>query len=219
MSNEIITKLAYEAVEADLIEKVKFDGEAGEITAYISSFGNADKVGDVMAPGAFDKTIEELEGKQLPMFLQHSSLHIIGSWTKFEVNARGVKATGNIFTRTTGGSDALELVRQGLIGSTSIGFRSNKYETDQKTGGRLFKEVELVETSLVINPCNEKAKIVSVKEEDGSINPKKLERLLRDADLTRSEAKAVLHSAMPQLREALNEALTPTKSLADSLNK
>ena len=218
---DLIHKTAYDSVEADLIEKVRFDGEGGQIEAYISSFGNTDKVGDVMDPQAFDKTIEDLEGKQLPMLLQHSQIDIIGSWTKFQVNARGVKATGQIFTETNGGSDALALVRRGLIGSTSVGFRSKNYEPildgDGNLKGRLFKEVELVETSLVINPANERAKIVSVKNDDGSVNPKNLDKLLREAGLSRQESKTFLHNAMPDLRDAINEAITQKPTLKEML--
>ena len=219
--SEIIYKAAYDAIESDLIEKVRFDGEGGEITAYISSFGNSDKVGDVMDPQAFDKTVEALQGKQLPMPFQHDMTKIAGSWTKFEINSRGVKATGQIFTETAQGSDSLALVRRGLVGSTSIGFRAKNFEPIQdKKGnliGRLFKEVDLVETSLVINPANDRAKIVSVKNEDGSVNPKNLDKLLRDAGLSRQESKQFLHNAMPDLRDAINEALTQKPTLKDML--
>ena len=209
--NELIHKTAYDSVEPDLIEKVRFDGEEGIIEAYITSFGNTDKVGDVMDPAAFDKTVEDLQGKQLPMLLQHSQVDIVGSWTKFAVNARGVKATGQIFTETSGGSDALALVRRGLIGSTSVGFRSKQYEPiqddDGNVRGRLFKEVELVETSLVINPANPKANIVSVKREDGTIDVKLLEKTLREAGLTRKQAREFVHAGGTDLRDAVKSQL------------
>ena len=213
----IIIKNAYDSIDSDLIEKVQFNGEGGEITAYISSFGNRDKVGDIMDPSAFDKTIEDLQGKQLPMLLQHSQVDIIGAWKEFSINSRGVKATGQIFTETNNGSDALALVRRGLVGSTSVGFRSKNYEPilddDGNLTGRLFKEVELVETSLVINPANERAKIVSVKNNDNSINLRKLEELVRDSGLTRRETLTLLSEGAAALKNVSDSDLAAVATL------
>ncbi len=186
----------------DGFEMSKFDGEAGQIVAYISTFGNIDKVGDVMAPEAFDKFVndfEKVQGNKLPMLLQHSNTKIVGEWSKFEINSRGIKGFGTIYTEIPDGQNARGLVMRGMIGSTSIGFRSNKFEK-LDGDGRLFKEVELVETSLVINPANSKAKILSAKREDGSVDLKIVGEILRNADLSHSETKALIADGQKALR-------------------
>lgn len=206
MTDGMIIKMSSE------FELQKFDGEGGKIEAYVSTFGNADKVGDIMDTGAFDDFVKQFDedDKQLPMLFQHSQLNVVGAWTKFVVDDKGLKGYGTIFTETSGGADALSLIKRGLIDSTSIGFRSDKFE-NLDDGGRLFKRVYLVETSLVLTPANPKAKITSVKEEDGRINVRKLEGILRDVDLTQKERKLLLAGGVAELmkqRDVLDEEAT-----------
>src|ERR1044072_1372077 len=56
----------------ELLE-VKADGDRGEFTAVVSTFGNIDKVGDRILPGAYTKTLERLSasGDPLPIILAH----------------------------------------------------------------------------------------------------------------------------------------------------
>ena len=188
MSDDIVMKMSTD------LEIQKFDGEVGKIAAYISTFGNADKVGDVMSPGAFDKFVDNFnkqEGGRVPMLWQHDKNELIGEWTKFDINSRGIKGYGEIFTDVTRGNDVRNLIKRGAVGSVSIGFTSKDYES-LESGGRLFKEVDLVETSVVISPANSKAKIISAKTEDGQIDIRKLEQILRDVDLTQRERKLLL---------------------------
>lgn len=186
--NEIVTK------SSDIpLEFHKFDGDEGKLVAYVTTFNNTDSVGDVIAPGALDKFVKRFneEEKQLPMLWNHDKNELIGEWTKFEINTRGVKGFGEIFTDVTRGNDVRNLIRRGSVGSVSIGFRSGDYESREE-GGRVFKEIELVETSVVLNPANPKAKIVSAKNDDGQIDIRKLEEILRDVDLTQRERKLLL---------------------------
>ena len=190
------------------LELQKFDGEVGKLTAYVTTFGNTDKVGDIIAPGALDKFLKEFEEtkQRLPMLWQHDKNELIGEWTAFEINSRGVKGTGEIFTEVSRGNDVRNLIKRGAVGSVSIGFTSKQAET-LENGGRLFKEIRLVETSVVINPANPRAKITSAKNEDGSVNVTNLEKILRDAGLSRKESKTLLSSGGSDLRDAVKEEL------------
>ena len=183
------------------LELHKFDGEVGAIQAYVTTFNNADVVGDVISPTALDKYVKEFnEQKQrLPMLWQHDKNELIGEWTKFEINSRGVKGTGEIFTDVTRGNDVRNLIKRGAVGSVSIGFKATDYESIDKTGGRLFKEIQLIETSVVINPANPKARITSAKNEEGQIDIRKLEEILRDVDLTQKERKLLLAGGVQEL--------------------
>ena len=188
------------------LEIQKFDGDEGKIVAYITTFNNADKVGDIIAPGALDKFVKGFneENRQLPMLWQHDKNELIGEWTKFEINSRGVKGYGEIFTDVTRGNDVRNLIKRGAVGSVSIGFRSKNYEQIEN-GGRLFKELDLVETSVVVSPANPKARIVSAKNEDGGLNIRNLEKVLREAGLSRKESKIVLSSAASELRDVVKQ--------------
>lgn len=197
--DEIVVKMSTD------LEINKFDGDEGKLVAYVTTFNNADSVGDVMAPGSLDKFVKQFneQDKQLPMLWQHDKNELIGQWTKFEINSRGVKGYGEIFTDVTRGNDVRNLIKRGAVGSVSIGFRSKNYE-ELENGARLFKEIHLVETSVVVNPANPRAKIVSAKNEDGTINIRNLEKALREAGLSRTESQLVISGKAKELRDALS---------------
>ena len=123
---------------------------------------------------------------------------------------------GEIFPDVSRGSDAISLIRRGMIGATSIGFRGKEYEGNKK-GGYDFKEIELVEVSLVKSPANPKAQITAAKNDDGSINIRNLEKALREAGLSRNEVQLVLSGKARELRDALR-VKTLKDTLADKLN-
>ena len=185
MSDDLILKLSTD------LDYQRFDAKAGELEAYVTTFKNVDVVGDVIAPGALDKFIKRFtENKQtLPMLWSHKQDEPIGVWTEFKADSRGVIGKGEIFTDVTRGNDVRNLIKRGAVGSVSIGFRAKEYDNIEG-GGRLFKEIELFETSVVLTPANPKALITQVKADDGSVNIKLVERLLRDAGLSRSESKS-----------------------------
>ena len=206
-------KLITKSIETPL-EIHKFDGDEGAITAYVTTFGNTDKVGDIVAPGALDEFVNRFKNTpnaQLPMLWQHNQDEMIGVWNKFDINSRGVKGTGEIFTDVTRGNDVRNLIKRGAVGSVSIGFRSSDYERRNNDEGFIFKEIELVETSVVINPANSKAKIVSAKTEDGKIDLKAIEECLRDAGLSRKESKALISEGKPGLRDAVLAEMKSTE--------
>ena len=190
------------------LEVHKFDGDEGQLTAYVTTFGNTDKEGDIIAPGALDKFIANFKntpGSTLPMLWQHNQTEVIGEWTDFTINSRGVKGTGEIFTDVTRGNDVRNLIKRGAVGSVSIGFRSKDYEVRNNGEGFLFKEIELIETSVVLNPANPRAKITSAKTEDGQIDLRKLEKALREAGLSRKESMTLISKGKEGLREVVDQ--------------
>ena len=205
------------------LELHKFDSDEGLIKAYVTTFGNVDKVGDIIAPDALNKFVKEFneEERVLAMLWNHKQDDPIGQWTKFEINSRGVKGTGEIFTEVSRGADTRALIRRGVVGSVSIGFVSKTHE-QLEDGGRLFKEIELREVSVVLNPANPKAKITSAKNTDGKIDIRKLEEILRDVDLSQRERKAIIAGAVKELSN-LRDVVDSRKSLiagvASLLNK
>ena len=58
----------------------------------------------------------------------------------------------------------------------------------------------------MLNPANPKATITQVKADDGTVSIKLVERLLRDAGLSRNESKSLLHEGVSGLRDAIDEA-------------
>jgi HK97 family phage prohead protease len=180
-------------------------GNEGEITAYITTWGNPDVVDDVMAKGCCDKWLEDFakNDEKLPMLHGHSSMDVVGEWVSFESDDYGLKATGILYTEVTAASDLHKLIKRGAIASVSIGFRSTDYD-NLDNGGRKFNEIQLMETSVVLNPANPKAKILSVKSEDGLIETKALKTLLRDSGLSRKEVDALFNGGFTGLKNLRN---------------
>jgi len=194
------------------------DGDgAGLVSAYLTTFGNSDVVNDIMAKGSLDKFIAKFnpQAKKLPMFYEHDHTSIIGEWVNLKSDDRGVVGEGVLYTETTKGSDVYKLMKRGAVSSVSIGFRSPDYEKNDD-GGRTFKEIELVETSVVLNPANDQAQIMSVKSEDGYIETAALKKHLIEGGLTKAECEALFLSGWKGLKMLREEDLAAQK-LAEAL--
>ncbi|MFN3895697.1 MAG: HK97 family phage prohead protease [Acinetobacter sp.] len=178
----------------------------GEVVAYLTTFKNADQVGDIIETGALDKFVQAFdpETKKLPMLFNHNSSSIVGEWKTLEIDDYGVKGTGILYTETSLGKDIQSLLKRKAVAAVSIGFKSNDYET-LKTGGRKFKSIDLVETSIVLNPANKSAVVLSVKSDDGFIETKALKAVLKEAGLNRDEIEALFQQGWKGLKNLRNE--------------
>ena len=182
--------------------------EDGTIRGYASIFGNVDKGGDIVAPGAFKKSIKARKGKVLPMLWNHDPGHPIGKWTVIEEDERGLKIEGRITPGVSKGAEVLAMVRDGVIDGMSIGYATIKADRDEVTGVRTLKEVELWEVSLVTFPMNTEATVQGVKalsiDDARDITERDWEDILtgkRDAiRLSRSTAQALMKGGLPAIR-------------------
>ena len=197
--------------------EAKSDGPAGVISAYLTTFGNSDVVNDVMAKGSLDSYIAKFDpsAKKLPMFYEHDHTSIIGEWTDLKADEHGVIGTGTLYTETTKGSDVYKLMQREAVSSVSIGFRSSDFEKNDE-GGRTFKNIELVETSVVLSPANDQAQIMSVKSADGFIETAALKKHLIDGGLTKAECEALFMDGWRGLK-SLRLADVKRNKLADAL--
>ena len=199
MSSKIYTKAS------DGFQLNKFDVKEGIVEAVVTSFKNYDKVNDVIEPKALDTFLKQFNGG-LQMLFQHDKNEIIGQWDELKVKGDLVIGKGQIYPEVTKGADAMALISRGMIGATSIGFKATDYDANDE-GGINFKEIELVEISLVKSPANPKATFINAKNEDGTLNIKELETALRDAGLSRKEAKTLISGGVSELRDAVKADL------------
>jgi HK97 family phage prohead protease len=166
---------------------------AGEIEGYASTFGNVDLAGDIVAPGAFAKTLAEHRdaGTQPAMLWSHDPGAPVGVWTDAREDRIGLRTKGRLSLDTTRGAEARALAIDGALG-LSIGFvtRDAAYEKRR----RVLKDVQLFEVSLVAIPANPQARLTSVKSavEDAELTPRTLERLLCAAGVPQRFAKALI---------------------------
>lgn len=188
--------------------EVKADGDANSQEGYFeglaSTFGNLDKVGDIIKAGAFEKTLNEWGSKgELPFMLAfHDMERPVGDWLEMRETPEGLHVKGRLWTygdrRIEDAVKMYNMLRGTGRKNLSIGYRVTDYEMQDSVNGsvRVIKEIDLVEVSIVPIPANDMAKISTVKsllDAEGSIASKRdVERTLRDAGLSSRQAKAFI---------------------------
>jgi HK97 family phage prohead protease len=192
--------------------------DAGEFEGYASVFDVVDLGMDVVAPGAFTKSLAS--GRKVKMLWQHSMADPIGVWDEVREDERGLYVKGRLLSEVQKGREALALLKAGAIDGMSIGYRT--IEAVPEANGRIRKltEVELHEISIVTNPMLPAAKVTAVK----SIGTEReFEAFLRDAGYSRKEATAIaLHGfkGLTGLRDAgSDDGDSGAKALLQSLEK
>lgn len=178
----------------------KFDAsdDGGQMTfsGYGAVFGNVDSYGDVIAPGAFAKSLAShvTAGTSPLMFLNHDAFGSlpIGRWTQLSEDGYGLKVGGELLD-TSMGRDTYVALKAGALNGLSIGFRPIAFDMRSKPEDprRTLKEVDLVEVSVVTLPANQKARVQAVKSMGETMGVRELEQLLRECGLSKSQSEAV----------------------------
>jgi HK97 family phage prohead protease len=192
---------------------IEFDAKGvrndGSFEGYASTFNNIDSGFDVVMPGAFTKSLNERPAGKVKMLWQHDQTQPIGIWKTALEDGRGLFVKGKILKEVQKGAEAFALMKEGVIDSMSIGYKT--LESDYtKNGVRQLKELGLMEISLVTFPMNEQATVTGLKE----LNLRELENDLRDAGFSRPEAKRVFGFFRDRLRDA--GGLTNATDLRDA---
>lgn len=140
-------------------------------------------------------------GKPLPMFLNHNDLGMpVGEWSSFEFDDQGMTACGRLYLNTVGGSDLYQILKESpnMFGGVSVGayaeeaqmVDANGQPCEGEDGYFQITKGGLREVSVVMYPNNPKAEIQQLEAVDaeGQINPRVLEKVLREAGLNRKDA-------------------------------
>ena len=120
------------------------------IEGYASLWGVADLNGDVVARGAFDRSLAAAGAGGVRMLHQHESRGPVGVWDEMREDDRGLRVRGRIMDWSAEARFARALSRAGALDGLSIGFRSQKARREGRL--RVLVEVELWEVSLVTFP-------------------------------------------------------------------
>jgi HK97 family phage prohead protease len=157
----------------------------GVFEGYASVFGVVDQGMDVVARGAFSKSLGK---RKVKMLWQHDMGQPIGVWDQIEEDERGLFVRGRLLKEVDKGREAMALLRAGAIDSMSIGYRTIEAMPEAEGRVRKLTEVDLFEISLVTFPMLPDAKVTAVK----SIKTiREFEKALRDAGFSQNEAKAI----------------------------
>jgi HK97 family phage prohead protease len=173
--------------------QLKAASESGVIEGYGSVFGVRDSYDDIVAPGAFARTLAEakLSGRMPAMLWQHRPDEPIGAWTEMREDDTGLFVKGQL-ADTQRGREALELVKLGALSGLSIGFVTKSYSYEKSTGITTLTDVDLWEVSPVTFPANAEARISAVKQIEGISNIRDAEHALREAGFSAAAARAFI---------------------------
>lgn len=216
-NDEVIkSELEHKSFEFNVTETKQEDRNGvpvGIIKGYASTFGNIDRFNDIIAQGAFKKTIKEHQKlkRQVRMLHQHYRMKLIGGFPSdfLEEDEKGLFVEGHINLDVQAGKELYSLAKQGVLKDMSIGFTTKKSDTDEETGIRTIKEIRLWEISLVDEPANTQAQITDVKtaiEDIYNGNVKTISDFLKhEKRLTNEEVKAVIVSLKRLSKAQSNE--------------
>lgn len=191
--------------------EVRATGDDGTLEGYGSVFGVKDSYDDVIAAGAFVRSLGEHKsaGTMPAMLWQHDPSEPIGVWTEMVEDAKGLKIKGRLALDTSRGKEAHALLKMGALNGLSIGFVSKQWAYDKDTDVRTLTEIDLWEVSLVTFPANGKSRITNVKSCDDLHAPKDAERILRDAGFSKADALAFVSRVM-RMGEARRDSADST---------
>ena len=106
------------------------DGKKGIVTGYFSDFNSIDSDGDIIKPGAFQKSISQnvpQSGKpRIKHLLNHDSSKPLGVLEVLKEDTKGLYYESRLGTHSLG-VDFIKMVDSGLITEHSIGFQTVKY--------------------------------------------------------------------------------------------
>lgn len=203
--------------------------EDGTFKGYGSLFvKNPDAHGDIIAPGAFTKTLSQGGRNKtgIAMLWQHRSDQIPGVWQSLTEDSKGLATAGKLAVKTRLGSDVYEIMKlaaelKTFNMSMSIGYDPIEYEIDEKKKIRTLKEINLWEISIVTFPARLGATITQVKSIEDAKTERELEEVLRESGLSKSAALYVVKLCKPSLRESADGIVGPEllSGILDSLKE
>ena len=200
---------------------VKFECKAldqlGEFEGYGSTFGNVDFGRDMVMPGAFTESLKDWTQKnQFPLLpWYHDMATPIGDWLEMREDEKGLYVKGSLWVQEGKRIDKATAAHNLLNGTgpkgLSIGYSVDESSDEVMNGERvrLLKKVTLWEVSVVPFGMNPQAVVTNAKRlvsDEGLEEKAEFEKVLRDAGLSRKQAKTFIsggYSAL--LRDAETE--------------
>jgi uncharacterized protein len=203
--------------------KVKEVEESGRFSGYASVFGVVDAYNEIVAAGAFTKSIKSIAetGRPLPCLWQHLSSAPIGGYDKLEQDEKGLHVQGFLLTQEIEKArETHALMKRGIVSGLSIGYYVIEDSFNEKERIRTLKEVELVEVSVVTFPANSEARVETVKsklQRGTKVTVREFEAHLREQGFSRSEAEAIAESGFKRVFGDSGESRISTANPVEAL--
>lgn len=180
-------------------------------------------------------------GNPLPMFLNHNDMGMpIGEWNSFEFTDMGMEAKGRLFLSTQGGSDVYSVLKESpnLFGGVSVGAYAEEYQWVKEDGTPMtigsddpyddgyfqITKGGLREVSVVMYPNNPNAEISKLEafDAEGHLNPRVLEKTLREAGISKqvaTTATSIFKKVLEQRDATKTLEKTPNQSDTDAVDE
>lgn len=202
---------SFELRESRVDEDSATGQKTGHFVGMASVFNVPDLEGDVIAPGAFTKSLQE-RGGVVPLLWQHDRREPVGL-VKLEETSHGLQANGEIDLEIAEGKRAFSAATRRYVRGLSIGFDTLKDEIDREKNVRRLTEIRLWEVSLVTFPAQPLAQVTATK-------AMAVLSQLKSADELRvmSERMSALNEAVAGGQEMDPEQIEELKRLVGSLN-
>lgn len=213
---------------------------SGTIEARVTTWGareGADGRKFNYQPEGFKDWADEFAqaGKPLPMFLNHNDMGMpVGQWDEFTFEKDGMTAKGKLYLNTNAGNDLYTVLKEApkMFGGVSVGAYADEAryvnaegepmdepDADDEAYFQITKG-GLREVSVVMYPNNPQAEVMKLEafDAEGKPNPRIIEKVLREAGLSRKDAttaSSILKKLMIE-REAKSEVIQETPSSSES---
>lgn len=196
---------------------VKFadEGAGYSFAGYASVFNGVDSYGDMIAPGAYRKT---LKGRERPVQMRWNHFGpVIGKWTAMREDEKGLYVEGELTPGHSVAEDARAVMSHGAVSGLSIGYRVS--DSQQKDGYTLLKQIDLFEISVVEEPADNAARISEVKAAiDAAQSWKEIEAILRDEGRLSRDAATKLVARCKTLAHGERVAIETGRAAAERLH-
>ena len=176
------------------------------ITGYLSGFDNKDYDGDIIAKGAFKKSINERKS-DIFFLNQHNWSQPHGKFNVLEEDSKGLYFESEPLIDTSYSSDTLKLYEAGIVKEHSIGFQTMLSDYDVKSNARIIKEVKLYEGSNVTLGANPETPFTGFKSltlKEVNNQHKLILKAFRDGNFT-DDTFSLLEIALKQLQKQAYE--------------
>jgi HK97 family phage prohead protease len=209
--------------------QVKAVSEDGMIEGYASVFNVIDAEGDIIAPGAFRRTIRSWQAKNrsVPVLWQHDAAMPIGVTKAMTEDENGLRVMAQLVMPVQKAQEAYALAKAGALGGMSIGFTVPRMAEDgqaaamydEEKGARVFREVRLWEYSMVTFPANEAAVITAVKADPILSDLRDTIAELKKSIDAQIELTRLLRSVRATLEPAASDAVSESTVLSRALRQ
>ena len=204
----------------DLVYEAE-NSEGGEIVAYASTFDRIpDAYGDVVAPGAFAKSLADWQasGNPIPLLFGHRTddpRMNLGAVIEASEDERGLRIRARFDEDNEVAQYTRKLVKEGRLTKLSFAYDtldSDIITLDDGTRANELKELKIYEISLVPIPANQLTEVISAKAAND--DDQAIAELLVESSETEEKGTSLSEKAP----DPLGDALATIAALADRLD-